>query len=169
MTAPHTYTTHDTTLMNAVEFLFICIEKVQDNKYVAMIACIYLLFYIALHSDVTTLVTSTTSGETQCTICKRLHHQETGIHGRRPMARCSCFSLLWCSLLFQFAVVLSSCFSLLRCFLLFPIPVPAPPLPSLTALQPPSEQPPRDRIAGRVRGPYLKNTTIVKINLPDTG
>ena len=26
-----------------------------------------------------------------------------------------------------------------------------------------------DRIAGRVREPYFKNTTIVKINLPDTG
>ena len=113
-------------------FPFCRTGKVQDNKYVAMIACIYLLFCIALHSDMSTLVTSTTSGETQCTICKRLHHQETGIHGRRPMARCSCFSLLWCSLLFQFAVVLSSCFSLLRCFLLFQIPVPAPALPSLS-------------------------------------
>ena len=62
--------------------------KVQDNKYVAMIACSYLLFCIALHSDMSTLVTSTTSGETQCTICKRPHHKETGIHGRRPNARC---------------------------------------------------------------------------------
>ena len=53
----------------------------------------------------------------------------------------SCFNSLWCSFLFQFAVVLSSCFSLLRCFLLFPIPVPAPPPPSLTALQPPSLTP----------------------------
>ena len=118
----------------------------------------------------------------QIPIRKRAHEQTLGSHwpvtwGTYPTVQfnslcCgvfSCFSLLWCSFLFQFAVVLSSCFSLLRCFLLFPIPVPAPPLPSLTALQPPSEQPPRDRIAGCVRGPYLKNTTIVKTNLPDTG
>ena len=37
--------------------------------------------------------------------------------------------------------MLLSCVSLLRCFLLFQIPVPAPPPPSLTALQPPSLTP----------------------------
>ena len=81
-------------------------------------------------------------------------------------------------LLFQFAVVFSPVSICCGAFLLFQFAAvlslvsdscASPNAPQLTALQPPSEQPPRDRITGRVRGPNLKNTTIVKINLPDTG